>query len=123
MINRRDRTVYQNEEGKWANKRNNPERASSLHDRQKEAIRAAKSMLRIQGGGELTTMGKDGKIRSKETIAPGRDPIPPRDGENLTGVQKRSSLWLPYCADCITIVTGLHMNDARIKRTWSNIST
>jgi len=57
-------------------------RASSLHDTQKEAEKAAKEMLKNQGGGELTTKGIDGKIRSKDTIAPGKDPFPPRDKEH-----------------------------------------
>ena len=34
------------------------------------------------GGGELTTKGVDGKIRSKDTIAPGNDPNPPNDKEH-----------------------------------------
>ena len=68
--------------GKWINKRNDAEKASSLHDIQKDAITAAKGMLRNQGGGELTVKGLDGKIRSKDTIAPGNDPFPPRDTEH-----------------------------------------
>jgi hypothetical protein len=39
-------------------------------------------MLHNQGGGELTTMGRDHKIVSKDTIAPGNDPCPPRDREH-----------------------------------------
>jgi hypothetical protein len=39
-------------------------------------------MLQSQGGGELTIKGLDGKFRSKDTIAPGRDPFPPRDTEH-----------------------------------------
>ena len=38
--------------------------------------------LTNQGGGELTIMGRDGQIRSKDTIAPGRDPNPPKDKEH-----------------------------------------
>jgi hypothetical protein len=38
-------------------------------------------MLKNQGGGELTTKGVDGRIRSKDTIAPGKDPNPPKDKE------------------------------------------
>jgi len=34
------------------------------------------------GGGERTTMGIHGKIVSKDTIAPGNDPNPPRDREH-----------------------------------------
>jgi PAS domain-containing protein len=47
-----------------------------------DADRTAREMLRTQGGGEVTTVGRDGVIRSKDTIAPGRDPFPPRDREH-----------------------------------------
>jgi len=82
MSKDRDRTVGRRSDGKWVNKRNDAEKASSVHDTQKEAIEAAKRMLQNQGGGELTTKGVDGKIRSKDTIAPGNDPNPPKDTEH-----------------------------------------
>lgn len=82
MSKDRDRTVYQKEDGSWANKRNDASRSGSNHSTQKEAVTAAKGMLKNQGGGELTTKGVDGKFRSKDTIAPGRDPNPPRDKEH-----------------------------------------
>jgi hypothetical protein len=78
----RDRTVFRNEDGMWANKRNDADKASSLHDTQGEANKAAAEMLRNQGGGERTTIGRDHKIVSKDTIAPGNDPCPPRDREH-----------------------------------------
>jgi uncharacterized protein YdaU (DUF1376 family) len=78
----RDRTVYKRNDGKWINKRNDKERASSIHDTQKEAENAARELLKNQGGGELTTKGRNGKIRSKDTIKPGNDPFPPKDIEN-----------------------------------------
>ena len=74
--------VYQRDDNKWANKRNDADRASSLHDSQGEAIRAARENLKNQGGGELITKGENGKIRSKDTIPPGNDPNPPRDREH-----------------------------------------
>lgn len=82
MSKDRDRMVYKNAEGDWVNKRNDASRASSKHRTQKEATKAAKEMLINQGGGELTTKGVDGRIRSKDTIAPGNDPFPPRDTEH-----------------------------------------
>lgn len=82
MSKGRDRTVYQNADGDWVNKRNDASRASSVHDTQKAAEQAARQMLRNQGGGELTTMGRNHQIRSKDTIAPGNDPNPPRDTEH-----------------------------------------
>ena len=81
MSKDRDRTVYRSGD-KWVNKRNDAERASSKHGTQKEAIQAARRMLQDQGGGELTTKGRDGIIRSKDTIPPGRDPNPPKDKEH-----------------------------------------
>ena len=82
MSKDRDRTVYRRSKGQWANKRNDAGRASSLHGTQREAINAARDMLQNQGGGELTTKGRDGLIRSKDTIAPGNDPNPPKDTEH-----------------------------------------
>ena len=82
MSNDQDRIVYRREDGIWVNKKNDAERASTLHDTQRDAINAAKQMLQNQGGGELTTKGLDGKIRSKDTIPPGNDPNPPKDTEH-----------------------------------------
>lgn len=77
-----DRTVSRRPDGQWANKRVDSERASSVHETQRAAEQAARGMLRNQGGGELTTMSRDGRIRSKDTIPPGSDPMPPRDREH-----------------------------------------
>jgi hypothetical protein len=82
MSKGRDRTVGHRHDGKWENKRNDAEKASSLHKTQREAAQTAKEMLQNQGGGELTIKGLDGKIRSKDTIAPGNDPCPPKDKEH-----------------------------------------
>jgi len=78
----RDRTVYRRSDGQSANKRHDADRASSLHSTQGAAEKAAKEMLKNQGGGELITIGIDRKIRSKDTIPPGKDPNPPRDKEH-----------------------------------------
>lgn len=82
MSKGRDRTVFQNDDGDWVNKRNDAGKASSVHSTQQAAINAARQMLQNQGGGELTTKGRDGRIRSKDTILPGNDPFPPRDTEH-----------------------------------------
>lgn len=74
MSKGRDRTVYQGDDGKWRQKRNDASRAGSVHDTQKQAQGAAREMLKGQGGGELTTLGVSGKIRDKDTVAPGNDP-------------------------------------------------
>ena len=82
MSKGRDRTISRRPDGQWANKRNDAGRASSIHRTQAAAIKAARQMLGRQGGGELSVKGVDGRIRSKDTIAPGNDPFPPRDTEN-----------------------------------------
>jgi Uncharacterized protein conserved in bacteria (DUF2188) len=80
MSKPQDRTISRRDDKSWENKRNDAQRASSIRDTQREAIKAAKDMLKNQGGGELTTKGMDGKIRSKDTI--GNDPNPPEDREH-----------------------------------------
>ena len=82
MSKKQDRTVSKRRDGKWQNKRSDKGRATSVHDTQKDAVDAAKENLSNQGGGELTIMGRDGKIRSKDTISPGNDPNPPKDKEH-----------------------------------------
>jgi len=82
MSKSRDRTVYRRDKDTWVNKRNDAVRASSRHDTQQQAREAAKRMLQKAGGGELTTKGRNGRIRSKDTISPGPDPFPPRDTEH-----------------------------------------
>lgn len=72
------RTVSQRSDGAWANKRDGGERASSLHDTQAEAVKAAREQLKSTGGGELKVKGEDGRIRAKDTIPPAKDPFPPK---------------------------------------------
>ena len=81
MSKGRDRTIYKRG-NQWVNKRNDADRASSVHSTQRDAIDSARGMLGNQGGGELIVKGQNGRIRSKDTIAPGNDPFPPRDTEN-----------------------------------------
>ncbi|WP_079227447.1 DUF2188 domain-containing protein [Pseudomonas putida] len=78
MSKDQDRTISRRADGTWENKRNDASRASSVHDTQAEAQKAAREMLKNQGGGELTTKGVDGRIRDKDTVAPGNDPSPPK---------------------------------------------
>ena len=82
MTKDRDRTVFRRSDGTWVNKLNSATKASSTHTTQKDAETSARNMLQNQGGGELTTMGVNGKIRSKDTISPGNDPHPPKDKEH-----------------------------------------
>ena len=82
MSKGRDRTVYQRKDGIWSNKRNDAGKSSSVHNTQQDAVDSAKRMLQNQGGGELTIIGRNRKIRSKDTIHPGNDPCPPKDKEH-----------------------------------------
>lgn len=82
MSKPQDRLVSRRNDGTWANTRNDAGRASSLHSTQQDAMDAAIRMLQNQGGGELTVQGRDGRFRSKDTIAPGNDPLPPKDREH-----------------------------------------
>lgn len=74
MSKPQDRMISQRADGTWVNKRNDSDRASSLHDTQAEAMAAARRMLGNQGGGEMSVQGVNGQIRAKDTVAPGNDP-------------------------------------------------
>jgi hypothetical protein len=67
---------------KWVVRKPGADRASSSHRTQQEADRRAAEILRNAGGGERVTQGRDGRIRSKDTIPPGQDPNPPKDQEH-----------------------------------------
>ncbi len=77
-----NRIVYCRKDGQWVNKKTGSDRASSVHDKQSQAEKAARDMLKNTGGGELIIKDIHGKIRSKDTIAPAKDPCPPRDKEH-----------------------------------------
>lgn len=63
-------------DGRWAVRREGSNRVTSKHDTQREAIEAAREILRNQGG-ELFIHGRNGYIRAKDSY--GTDPNPPRD--------------------------------------------
>lgn len=73
------RHVVPNPDGGWDVKKPGGERASSHHDTQREADVRAKEILGNVGGGEAVIHGRDGKIRDSDTVAPARDPNPPKD--------------------------------------------
>jgi hypothetical protein len=76
------RIVQQNPDGGWDVLKPGAKRASDNQNTQRDADRRAAEILRNVGGGERITKGRDGKIRSKDTISPGHDPNPPRDKEH-----------------------------------------
>lgn len=73
-----DRYVTRHPDG-WAVKKPAAERASSLHDTQREAELRAKKIVSHLGGGEVRIQGLDGRWRDSDTVPPGNDPFPPRD--------------------------------------------
>jgi len=60
----------------WAVKREGAERASSLHDTQKEAIEAGRELAQ-KNQTELVIHRPNGEIRDSDSF--GSDPNPPRD--------------------------------------------
>lgn len=62
------REVTPNPRGGWDVWDPHGERASSHHDTQREAIKAARRILRKQGGGELRVRGRDGRVRDQSMI-------------------------------------------------------
>lgn len=82
MTKDNDRMVYQRaSDKKWIDKRNSADRGF-VHDTQADAIQSGKEKLINAGGGELSVKGRNGLIRSKDTLGGGNDPIPPRDTEH-----------------------------------------
>lgn len=77
-----DRHVVKNPDGGWDVKKPRADRASSHHDTQGDAERRAKDIVRGAGGGEVVIHGRDGKIRDKDTVAPAKDPYPPKDSKH-----------------------------------------
>lgn len=65
--------------GKWRIKKAGANRVSDYADTQKEAEKIAKQLSANSGGGEVRIHGLDGKIRDSDTVAPGKDPCPPKD--------------------------------------------
>jgi Uncharacterized protein conserved in bacteria (DUF2188) len=72
-----DYEVVPNPGGGWDVRKDGGTRASSHHPTQPKAARAAKDYARTAGGGEVRVHGRDGKIRTADTIATS-DPFPPR---------------------------------------------
>lgn len=60
---------------KWQVKGAGNEKATSIHDTQKEAIDVARNIARNQNS-ELFIHGKNGRIRERDSY--GNDPFPPK---------------------------------------------
>lgn len=79
MSNKNSRDVVPTDDGRWAVRAPNADRASGVFDRQSDAINRGREIVHNAGGGELRIHGRDGQIRDTDTIPPGNDPNPPRD--------------------------------------------
>ncbi|KKU09051.1 MAG: hypothetical protein UX09_C0005G0007 [Candidatus Uhrbacteria bacterium GW2011_GWE2_45_35] len=67
----------------WRIVKENADRASGTANTQKQAEQLAKQFAEGAGGGEVRIHRPNGgPIRDSDTVAPGRDPFPPRDKKN-----------------------------------------
>jgi len=76
------RIVSPNPDGGWDVNKPGAKRSSAHLPTQREADKRAGEILRNTGGGERITQRKDGRIGSKDTIPPAKDPNPPKDKEH-----------------------------------------
>lgn len=64
----------------WRIVKEGSDRASATADTQAEAEKIAKQLAKNSGGGEVIIHRPNGgPIRDKDTIAPAKDPYPPKD--------------------------------------------
>lgn len=73
------RHVTPHPDGGWQVKEPGAARASARARTQAAAQDRGREILKNAGGGELTIHGRDGRIRDRDTVPPGRDPHPPKD--------------------------------------------
>ena len=67
------------EAGNWKAKREGANRVAGYYNTQFEAEKAAKEFSANSGGGEVRIHSPKGPIRDSDTVAPGKDPCPPKD--------------------------------------------
>ncbi len=76
---RNERHVTPHPDGGWQVSNPGSGRASARTDTQAAAIDRAREIVGNSGGGEVVIHGRNGQIRDSDTVAPGNDPVPPRD--------------------------------------------
>ena len=74
-----DRHVVKNPKGGWDVKGEAAKRPSGHEKTQADAEKRAKDIVGNAGGGEVVIHGRDGRIRDKDTVAPGNDPSSNKD--------------------------------------------
>lgn len=75
-----DRYVVKHPDG-WA-VRGPGQKPSDVLPKQSDAEARAKEIVSNLGGGEVRIQDRHGRWRDSDTVAPGNDPIPPRDGKH-----------------------------------------
>ena len=63
----------------WRVVKEEGKRASATTPTQREAEKLAKQFAHNSGGGEVKIHRPSGPIRDSDTVAPAKDPFPPRD--------------------------------------------
>jgi Uncharacterized protein conserved in bacteria (DUF2188) len=74
-----DRHLVPSRHGGWDVVAPGGQRASSNHHTKRGAVDRARKIVGNEGGGEVVIHDRQGLIRDSDTVAPGRDPYPPRD--------------------------------------------
>lgn len=74
-----NRHVVPSPRGGWDTKEPNDPTPKSHHRTQGGAEDAAKRAVHQEGGGQVIIHRPDGTIRDADTVAPARDPYPPKD--------------------------------------------
>jgi hypothetical protein len=72
------RIVQKRPDGRWETIKPHHQRASSISETQRQAEDRGREILRNLGGGELTTKGRDGKIRESDSVRRTRRDSPPK---------------------------------------------
>jgi hypothetical protein len=81
----------ENPKSGWDVKASGAKRASANEKTQAAAEKTAKKIVGNAGGGEVVIHGRDGRIRDKDTVAPGNDPTPPKDKKHWIGAEAATS--------------------------------
>lgn len=64
------RTVYPLADGTWMNRREGFDRESDTYPSQEAALRAARQLLRTEGGGEVIAKDRNGQVTSIDVVPP-----------------------------------------------------
>lgn len=75
-MGKNDRHVVENPKGGWDGKAPSAKRVSATKKTQAAAEKTAKKIVSNAGGGKAVIHRRDGRIRDKDTVAPGNDPNP-----------------------------------------------